>query len=76
MQELWTVEYSVEQKCFHIDTLDSTIKNNIQSIVEGKTTSYMLIFICATHEEAKEYVEKAGEILKAWNEINGTENKV
>lgn len=50
--EVWIVEYSAEQNCFHIDLLDKVISNNWRSLYLEKPISYVPIAYAGTIEEA------------------------
>ena len=55
--KMWAVEYSVNQKCFHVELLEDYLTNNIRSITQNTSTDYQLIAICETRDKAREFVK-------------------
>ena len=51
---MWVVEYSKSQKCFHVDTLESSVqKNNAAfSADRNKIPDFIIIHIANSYEEA------------------------
>lgn len=52
------VEYSVSQKCFHINTLDTAITQNLRGIGRGGQPDFVVVGMAETYEEAIELSEK------------------
>ncbi|MFZ4765333.1 MAG: hypothetical protein ACOYMN_10305 [Roseimicrobium sp.] len=46
------VEWSFEQKCFHVQSLADSLRCNLDSFLENRPTSYMQIALCRSHSEA------------------------
>lgn len=55
--EMWCVEYSVEQGCFHVDKLSSTLLRNFINVTKGITTSYVMIATVDSAVQASEIIE-------------------
>ena len=56
--ELWSVEYSIKQNCFHVDLLSSILEKNQRAVLEGRNAGYQLIGICESHNAACEFIKK------------------
>lgn len=65
MSKLIVAEYSVQQNCFHIETLSKYLSNNIRSSIFrlGKS-DFSLIGIFKTEKEADDYIELFKEYQK------------
>lgn len=61
---MYTVEYSVEQGCFHIDKLNQILETNIRMCVDRVSNDYKIIGIFDSHEKAVEFANKVKEKLK------------
>ena len=55
--EFTTVEYSPEQKCYHLSTLWDVIRNNAIAARAGINPGFLLIGVFDTDEQAKAFVE-------------------
>lgn len=55
METVWVCEYSMEQGCFHVDTLDKVISMNRAAVLSGANPGYMPLAVCATDKEACEF---------------------
>lgn len=64
MSELWVCEYSMRQKCFHIDTLDKALEINRAMLSCGQVPSYIPLGVFDSSEEA-------GEFCRKWMEVHG-----
>lgn len=53
----WTLEYSTEQNCFHIDLLERTLKTNLEASLEKRNNDYQIVFI-GSEEECRELYYK------------------
>ena len=51
-QKLWYLEYSPEQKCFHVDTMDRIIENNVYGCLRGDPADYYIISGPHPHDDA------------------------
>lgn len=56
--DLWVLEYSVEQDCTHIETWSEMLERNLRSSIARKRTSYILIGMVDTHDKVVELAEK------------------
>lgn len=54
----FTVEYSVRQNCFHIDTIERTLETNIRTSINQIDVDYRIIGIFSSYEEATKYVRE------------------
>lgn len=57
MKELWTVEWSGSQKCFHVDPLEKTIAANLTAFLEHRSNDYQILAIVKTHAEASQMAD-------------------
>jgi hypothetical protein len=57
INEIYTVEYSVVQRCYHIDTLDKTLENNLTAVCRNINNGYLIIGYFGSHEAASEFVD-------------------
>lgn len=64
MSELWVCEYSVRQKCFHIDTLEKSLAINRAMLHRGQVPSYIPLGVFGSDKEA-------GEFCRKWVEVHG-----
>ena len=53
----YTVEYSVEQGCFHIERLKLTLERNLMDMFDGNTNDYKVIAICDDYDAASIFVK-------------------
>ena len=61
----YTVEYSVQQQCFHISDLESVLKLNIMNTIENKEINdYKIIAIANKYEDAEDFIKKIKEKMK------------
>jgi hypothetical protein len=56
LTEVYTVEYSVLQNCYHIDTLDKTLRNNLSAVDRELNNGYLIIGIFKNYEAASDFV--------------------
>lgn len=56
-KKYYTVEYSVQQKCLHIDELDNILKLNYRKTLENTENQFSLIGIFETIEEADNFAD-------------------
>lgn len=52
-KEFYTIEFSADQKCFHIDTLSNVLKMNRMNCICQNSNDYQIIDICGSFEEAE-----------------------
>lgn len=62
LSKIWVVEYSVSQKCFHVDKLDVTVKSNFDDAKRGLSTDYIPVAVCRSHDAAID-ISKALRVL-------------
>lgn len=51
-EEMWVLEWSREQKCFHIETVEEMLTGNLDAFVVGHESQYVPLYFCATRGEA------------------------
>lgn len=54
--ELYALEYSTIQDCFHLDTLQNTLETNLNACLNKSNNDYQIIFI-GTSSECKEFFD-------------------
>ena len=52
---LYVAEYSASQGCFHVDTLQRTLRLNQANALEQRSLDYQIIAICSSDDEAMEF---------------------
>lgn len=52
LYEPHVVEWSFEQKCFHVQGFAESLRCNLRSFLENRPTSYMIVALCRSHAEA------------------------
>jgi hypothetical protein len=53
---IYTVEWSEKQQCFHVDSLDSIIRKNLDLFFSEINSEYVLIGVFRSHEEAHKFI--------------------
>lgn len=54
--EIWTVAYSPEQKQFHLETLDKTLKRQVRNCLNNHHDQYFVIDMADSAEEGHELI--------------------
>lgn len=54
----WVVEWSEEQKAFHVETLSNMLFKNTQAFIEKRQIQFVCVGVAQTREEANEIIEK------------------
>ena len=44
-KNLWSLEYSTEQNCYHVDLLEETLKKNLNACLLKNGNDYQIIYI-------------------------------
>lgn len=57
LKAIITVEFSLNQKCFHVDTVDKVLKTNLMSLCARKQTDFTLIGIFESYEDADAFID-------------------
>jgi hypothetical protein len=57
VSEVYTVEYSVVQKCYHIATLDKTLEANLKAVDKLLNNGYLIIGIFRDYDAASHFVQ-------------------
>ena len=57
-KDIYTVEYSPIQGHYHIETLDRTIKNNLETVDKEITPGYVIIGIFSNYEAASDFIQR------------------
>lgn len=63
--EIYTVEYSASQNCFHVDTLEKVILMNRANCRSRNSVDYQIIALCDSYEQAMENCRKFKRLLKS-----------
>jgi hypothetical protein len=53
--KIYTLEYSIIQDCYHIDTLEQVIVNNLSLINRECSNGYMLIGVFSNYQAASDF---------------------
>jgi hypothetical protein len=53
---MYTAEYSIQQKCYHIDSAAKTVERNLEAVHRGKHPGYLVIGIFDSYEEASAFI--------------------
>lgn len=48
---MYFIEYSVEQGCFHVESVDEAFRSNARAAMEGRQLTYLPIAAANTREE-------------------------
>jgi hypothetical protein len=54
MKEIWVVEYSKTQDCFHISTITESVITNLIAFYEKTNNDFQIISLAHTYEGARE----------------------
>ena len=65
LSEIWIVEYSRSQRCFHVETLDEAVKANLYIAERGLKADYIPVAACRSHGAAVEASEALRALLSA-----------
>lgn len=57
MENLWAVEHSNIQDCFHIGTIEKILAMNINNFLTKGISDYQILFI-GTYEECNNFIKK------------------
>jgi hypothetical protein len=49
---LWIVEWSPQQKRFHTHTMEDAIKNNLEVMLSGRRSDWIVVGFARNHEES------------------------
>lgn len=55
---IWTVEYSISQRAFHVDTVDKILEMNRRNVAQGLVPGYVILCAAATSEDAHAFAAK------------------
>lgn len=61
---MYVAEYSNKQECFHVDTLEKSLKMNIGAIINKYNNDYLIFGVFKTWEEAHAACDKLREKMK------------
>ncbi|WP_240224556.1 hypothetical protein [Rheinheimera hassiensis] len=54
LQGKWVVEWSEIQQQFHVDTLETTLKRNLQAFINDRPSQYVILCIADSQDQAHE----------------------
>lgn len=56
--DIWVCEYSLVQKCFHVDTLTRILELNRSAVEKGQDTGFVPLYIALSSEDAHAFSER------------------
>lgn len=56
--DIWVVEYSESQKCFHVETIKEMVDRNIDLMFKSKLVDYVPLMLSPGIHEANQFIEK------------------
>ena len=56
LSKIFVVEYSVSQKCFHIDNITKSLKNNLKMFINETLNDYMILGLFDSIEKADDFI--------------------
>lgn len=62
--ELFVVEFSLSQRCFHKHTITQMIKTNQENMMKRRQTDYIPVGVFKSNEEADMFISKTKEVIK------------
>ncbi len=65
MRNYHVVEWSPSQKCFHLQSYEEMIRDNLSVFKRGSMTDYLCIGIFETYEQASNYIHQLREMVRA-----------
>jgi hypothetical protein len=57
LNQIQVVEYSVNQGCYHVETMDEMLKTNLRAVSEDRTCDYMPIGFFDNYDAASNFIE-------------------
>jgi len=72
LDEIYLAEYSVPQRCFHIETACEAIESNLRQMVGSWTNSFLPFAICSSRMEASRACDVLREQMEAHSKSRGT----
>ena len=61
---MYVAEYSNNQECFHVDTLEKSLNSNIETIINKWNNDYLTFGVFETWEEAHAACDKLKEKME------------
>lgn len=74
IEDIWAIEYSVRQNCFHIAKLTDTLKINIRTSINLIDNDYRIVGIANSYEEARDKAANIREMINTKNDSSYTYN--
>jgi len=75
MEKIWVGEYNVEQKVFHIDTLDKSCQTNEARLTEWGSVAWIPFCYGKSNEEVRKNIRKKTIELYEKGDAEGDKNK-
>ena len=66
MENLYVVEYSIEQSCWNIARIDDILKTNIRMLQNKISNDYKMVYL-GTYDECTMFIKKYEDV---WGERN------
>jgi len=60
--DIWVLEWSNQQRCFHRSSLSESLGNNIENMIENRGVDYQVVAI-GTYEQISDASEKFRQIV-------------
>jgi hypothetical protein len=57
LNQIQVVEYSVNQGCYHVETMDEMLKTNLMAVGEDRTSDYIPIGFFDNYDAAANFIE-------------------
>lgn len=64
LEEIYIVEYSMNQECFHVHSAEDMIQKNMKTIMNRVPIDYIPIGVFLTKEHANEFVNLMRDMIK------------
>lgn len=74
--QLWVVEYSVEQNAFNVRTVNEMVDNNRQNLARRISSDYAPIAFTSTHEKAVALSESLRDNIAQHIQIDSERNRL
>lgn len=64
ISEIYIVEFSLSQRCFHVDTMEFVFRKNIRSVLDRTQSDWIMVGISKKYNEATDLVDVFRKELK------------
>ena len=63
MTDMWIVEYSSDQGCFHVQRLSETLRSNMSMVLRRTSNDFLPIALAESREEANAFAYRFNEMM-------------